>query len=440
MESSVESNATTTRDFLRQIFLDTLQEISIPRVFSQKVEYSRGVLRVEQDLYDLSSFERVLVIAIGKAAHTMLESLVVQTGPSLEGIVCSIPAVSQQPGFRYFVGGHPLPTEESIRAARTILKTVSSLNEHSLVIYLISGGASAMVEVPREEDISLEDLVETYRVLVHSGATISEINAIRKHLSAVKGGRLAQAAFPAGQVSIMVSDVPEHSLDALASGPTMPDSSTEAYCYRIAEAYRLRDELPEKVREIFDERALEETPKPDDAAFVNSRWWPILSSASAAHAAAALLSRHGFAVEIDHTPDDWPYDRAADYLLRRLRELRAKKTRVALVSAGEITVSVPSSGGRGGRNQHFALHCAQQIAGEPVAVLSAGTDGIDGNSPVAGAVVDGTTVSRAQQLGMNVEQTLSAFDSFSLFEKLGDAVVTGPTGNNVRDLRILIAY
>lgn len=440
MESSVESNAKTTRDFLRQIFLNTLQEIRIPPLFSQKVEYSRGVLRVEQDLYDLTSFERVLVIAMGKAAHTMLESLMVQTGPSLEGIVCSIPAVSQQPGFRYFVGGHPLPTEESMRAARTILKTVSSLNEHSLVIYLISGGASAMVEVPREEEISLEDLVETYRVLVHSGATISEINAIRKHLSAVKGGRLAQAAFPAGQVSIMVSDVPERSLDALASGPTMPDSSTEADCYRIAEDYRLHDQLPEKVREIFDKRALEETPKPDDAAFVNSRWWPILSSASAAQAAAALLSRHGFAVEINNTPDDWPYDRAADYLLHRLRELRAKKARVALVSAGEITVSVPSSGGAGGRNQHFALHCAQQIAGENIAVLSGGTDGVDGNSPAAGAVVDGTTIIRAREAGLNAQQALERFDSFSLFETLGNAIVTGPTGNNVRDLRILLAY
>ena len=440
MELSENVTPENMRGFLGRVFIDTVAEISIPRVFGNKIECSRGVLRVERDLYDLSSFERVLVIAMGKAAHTMVESLVAQTGPRLEGIVCSVPVGSQQPGFRYFVGGHPLPTEESIRAARTILKSVSSLNEHSLVIYLISGGASAMVELPREEEISLDDLIETYRVLVHSGATIAEINAIRKHLSAVKGGRLAQAAFPARQVSLMVSDVPQHSLDALASGPTMPDSSTEADCYRIAENYGLYAKLPESVHTIFEQRALEETPKADDPAFVDSRWWPILSSASAAQAAAALLLKHGFAVEIDNTPDDWPFDRASQYLLRRLAELREKTTRVALVSAGEITVSVPNSGGQGGRNQHFALHCAQQIAGERVAVLSAGTDGIDGNSPAAGAAVDGTTVSRAQEVGMNVEQALSAFDSFSLFEKLGDAVLTGPTGNNVRDLRILIAY
>jgi hydroxypyruvate reductase len=440
MESDSDTASQSMRDLARQVFLDTLREISIPRIFGKKVEYSRGVLRVEQDLYDLSSFERVLVIAIGKAAHSMTESLIAQTGPMLQGIVCSEPAESHQPGFRYFCGGHPLPNEESLRAANAILKTVSSLNEHSLVIYLISGGASAMVELPREEDISLADLIETYRALVHSGATIGEINAIRKHLSAIKGGRLAQAAFPARQVSIMVSDVPERSLDALASGPTMPDSSTGADCYRIADAYGLLSSLPENVRRIVEERALAETPKADDPAFVNSRWWPILSSASAAQTAAELIAKHGFAVEIDNTPDDWPFDRAAEYLLGRLREMRMKSARVALVSAGEITVTVPNSGGAGGRNQHFALHCAQQIAGENITVLSAGTDGIDGNSTAAGAVADGTTVDRARQAGLGVKQVLESFDSFSFFERLGDSVTTGPTGNNVRDLRVLFAY
>ena len=439
MEFGAVVTSEQMREFLRRVFLDTLHEISIPRVFSQRVEYSRGVLRVEQDLYDLSSFERVLVIAIGKAAHTMLESLVAQTGP-LQGIVCSVATDAHQPGFRYFTGEHPLPTDESILGAKAILKAVSSLNEHSLVIYLISGGASAMVEVPCDEEISLDDVVETYRVLVHSGATISEINAIRKHLSAIKGGRLAQAACPARQVSIMVSDVPEHSLDALASGPTMPDSTTEADCYRIAETYGLDAKLPDSVRKVFDERALEETPKADDPAFVNSRWWPILSSASAVLAAADSLAKHGFTVVIDNTPDDWSFEPAAEYLVRRIRVLRENTARGALVSAGEVTVRIPDTGGAGGRNQHFALHCAQQIAGENITVLSAGTDGIDGNSPAAGVVVDGTTIARAHKVGLAPEQALKSFDSFPLFEKLGDAILTGPTGNNVRDLRILIAY
>ena len=429
------------RDLARQIFLDTLKEIAIPRIFSKKVEYSRGVLRVEQDLYDLSLYSRVQVISMGKAAHAMLEALIAQTGPTLQGIVvCSHSPQAQQPGFRYFLGGHPLPTEESLRAAKAILKYASGANESTLVIYLISGGASAMVEAPCNEEISLEDLVETYRVLVHSGATIAEVNAIRKHLSAVKGGRLAQGAYPAQQVSIMISDVPENSLDALASGPTMPDSTTEENCYRIAAAHGLISQFPESVRSLFEQRALEPTAKADDPAFVRSRWWPVLSSASAAQTAAALLSSHGLAVEIDNAPDDWPCERAAEYLLGRVRELRKGVSRAALVSTGEITVKVHGNRGIGGRNQHFALQCAGAIAGEDIVVMSAGTDGIDGNSIAAGAVVDGTTIARATDLGMDPAAALRGFDSFSLFEKLGDAVITGPTGNNVRDLRILLAY
>jgi glycerate 2-kinase len=234
-----------------------------------------------------------------------------------------------------------------------------------------------------------------------------------------------------------VSDVPENSLDSLASGPTMPDSSTEADCYRIAEKYKLVAQFPPVVREMFESKQLEETPKADEAAFVRARWWPILSSAAAEKAAAEAASRAGFAVEIDHSCDDWEYTKAADYLLNRLRELRKGVSRACLISGGEVTVSVPPSCGTGGRNQHFALYCAEKIAGEDICVLSAGTDGVDGNSPAAGAVVDGTTVARA---GGTLTPALQRFDAFPLFDKLGDAIVTGPTGNNVRDLRVLVAY
>lgn len=441
MNADAGSGSTPMRKLAREIFLDTLREISIPRVLAKTVEYSRGVLRVEQDLYDLTSYARVLVIAMGKAAHTMLSSLLAQTGPQLEGIVvCPHPPEFQHPGFRYFIAGHPLPNEESIRAARAILKYVSDLDERTLVVYLISGGASALVEVPSDDEISVDDLIETYRVLVHSSAPITEINAIRKHLSAIKGGHLAQRACPARQVSIMVSDVPENTLEALASGPTMPDSSTSADCYRIADRHSLAAQFPKSVRRIFLERALEETPKSDDQAFVNSRWWPILSSGAAAKTAAALLAQHGFAAEIDNAPDDWTCRRAADYLLSRIRELRKGTSPVALISAGEITLKVPAGAGVGGRNQHFVLHCAQQIAGTNVCVLSAGTDGIDGDSPAAGGVADGTTLERARSVGLDPETELQKFNAFQVFERLGDAIITGPTGNNVRDLRLLLAW
>ena len=425
------------REQVRGVFLYALGEIGIDKAFKRNVEYSRGVLRIGHDLMPVASYGRVTVIAIGKAAQPMAQALNAEMGPQAGIIAAPNPPEVMLPGFTYFIGGHPLPNAESVKAARTILRTLEGRKENDLVIYLLSGGGSALVEAPLDQDISLDDLIATYRVLVHSGGTIAEINAIRKHLSALKGGRLARAAYPAQQVSIMVSDVPENALDSLASGPTMPDSSTEADCYRIAEKYKMSAQFPPVVREMFESKHFEETPKADDAAFVRARWWPILSSAAAEKAAAEAASRAGFAVEIDHSCDDWEYTKAADYLLNRLRELRKGVSRVCLISGGEVTVLVPPNPGTGGRNQHFALYCAENIAGEDVCVLSAGTDGVDGNSPAAGAVVDGTTLARA---GAGFEKALKGFDAFPLFEKLGDAVVTGPTGNNVRDLRVLVAY
>jgi glycerate 2-kinase len=428
------------RDAARQIFQQALGGATIDKAFQRHVECERGVLRIREDLYPLHSYARVLVVSIGKAGHTMVEALESRVGSSLEGIVASsVAPATQVRGFRYFLGGHPTPNAESMRAAEAILKAVSAQNAASLVIFLLSGGGSSIAEKPLDDEITLEDLIATYRVLVHSGAPIAEINALRKHLSAVKGGRLAQAAYPAQQVSLMVSDVPDNTPDALASGPTMGDSTSVEDCYAIAAKYGMVEQLPESVGELFRGRALEETPKSDDPVFSRSRWWPVLSNKMAAEEAAGVAAGLGFAVELDHGCDDWDYERAAEYLVDRVRELRKNVSRVCLISGGEVTVKV-TNGGTGGRNQQFALACAKKIKGENVTVLSAGTDGVDGNSAAAGAVVDGTTLERAKARGLDVAEALARFDAYPLFQALGDAVMTGPTGNNLRDLRILLAY
>jgi hydroxypyruvate reductase len=324
-------------------------------------------------------------------------------------------------------------------AANAMLRGLQSLPASALVIFLISGGGSSIVEQPIDGEISLDDLIVTYRALVHSGAPIAEINAVRKHLSAVKGGRLAHAAFPAQQVSLLISDVPDNTPDALASGPTMPDSTSVEDCYRIAQRYELLQQFPQSTRELFERHALEETPKSDDPAFQRARWWTLLSNQTASEEAGAAAERAGFIVHVDNSCDDWDYERAADFLLRRLRELRKQFSPVCLISGGEVTVKV-ANGGVGGRNQQFALACAQKIAGEDITVLSAGTDGIDGNSPTAGAVVDGSTLERALARGLNTRAALEKFDAYPFFKAIGDTVETGPTGNNLRDLRILLAY
>ena len=427
------------REAARDIFVSALKNASIEKAFAQHVHCERGVLRICEDLHDLDAYSRVFVVSIGKAAHTMALALEAQLGSRLEGIVASsVAPASQVRGFRYFCGGHPTPNAESIQAAGAILKSLDSLNAASLVIFMLSGGGSSIVEKPVDDEITLPDLVATYRTLVHSGAPIAEINAIRKHLSAVKGGRLARAAYPARQVSILVSDVPDATPDALASGPTMPDSTSLQDCERIAAKYGLTEQFPKPVGDLFRQHALEETPKSDDPAFVHARWWTVLSNKVAVEEAAVAATQQGFAVEVDNSCDDWDYEKAADYLVNRVRELRRSVSRVCLISGGEVTVSV-RNGGTGGRNQQFALACAEKIAGEDITILSAGTDGIDGNSLAAGAVVDGSTLERAGGVEA-LRRALAGFDAYPLLEGLGDAVVTGPTGNNLRDLRVLLAY
>jgi hydroxypyruvate reductase len=425
------------KQIARHIFDHALRESTIQQAFARHLHCERSVLRICDDLYDLNAYGRVFVIAIGKAAHTMLIALHEIAGTRFEGIVASsVEPEFQIRGFRYFHGGHPVPNAESIRAADAMLKSLNAQTESSLVIYLISGGGSAAAEKPIDNEISLDDLIAAYRVLVHSGAPIAEINAIRKHLSSIKGGRLAQAAYPATQVSILVSDVPDNTPDSLASGPTLPDSTTAEDCYTLAAKYKMQ--FPPSVQELFERRALDETPKSDDPAFVRARWWIVLSNAALLKAAAEEGWRQGFMVEIDNDCDDWDYAKAADYLLQRLRDLRQKHERVCLLSGGEVTVHV-ENGGAGGRNQQFALYCAERIAGDNVCILSAGSDGIDGNSPAAGAIVDGTTLGRAKARRLDASKHLAGFNAYPFFEALGDAIVIGPTGNNLRDLRILLA-
>jgi glycerate 2-kinase len=441
LDANREKLAIEMRVTARHLFEHALAESGIDRAFERHVVCERGVLRVCEDLYDLHSYNRVFAVAIGKAGHTLVNALQMQAGDQFEGIVASsVEPSAQRRGFRYFLGGHPTPTQESIRAAEAILKSLSAQTASSLVIFMLSGGGSSIAEKPIDDEISLQDLISTYRVLVHSGAPIAEINAIRKHLSAIKGGRLAQAAYPAQQVSILVSDVPDNMLDALASGPTMADSTSVEDCHRIAAKYGLIEQFPEPVRELFQRHALEETPKSDDPAFLRSRWWTVLSNASLIEACKLEAERHGFMVVVDNSCDDWDYARAADFLLGRLRELRKNSQRVCLISGGEVTVKVTHHGGSGGRNQQFALACAQKIIGEKFTVLSAGTDGIDGNSPAAGAIADGTTIERSRARGLDAQVHLSRFNACPFFEALRDTIVTGPTGNNLRDLRVLLAY
>jgi hydroxypyruvate reductase len=430
---------------LRTVFQETLGAIDVREVFAQVVSCEDGWLRIADLHYRLADFHRVIVIAIGKAAvpsaevvltrlavgNTPLEAIVV--GP---GEMCGHPCPVDR-----WQGSHPVPDATARDAAHRIVHLLKTTNAQDLVIFLISGGASAMVELPLDESTTVEETAAFYRALLYSRLSIAEMNTLRKHLSAVKGGRLAELATDATKCTLLISDVPDGMADVIGSGPTLPDSSTREQCWELIRRPELLNRLPDRVRTLLESADLAETPKQTAACFHNAESRIVLSTATMLASAAQWCERRGFHVVIDNSCDDWDYRAAADYLLKRLRNLSIEHPRVCLLSGGEVLVGVGREPGTGGRNQQFALYCATRLAeiSAEVAVLSAGTDGVDGNSPAAGAVVDGTTVERAVRAGLSVEEALEKFDAYPLLGRLSDAIVTGPTGNNVRDLRILIA-
>jgi hydroxypyruvate reductase len=464
-----------------EIFTGALNACNIASAFDRRVSFEGNTLRrllpdgSGPDTINLASYKRIFVIALGKAAGPMLEVLLdrMKRRQGLRGICCTkyLPK-SRNWRFRYFEGGHPLPNEDSFAAARAALAMLKKAKKDTLIFFLISGGGSAMFDLPLDPQIGLGDTAVFNEALLASGAPINEINTLRKHFSAVKGGRLAMAAPEAAKVSLLLPDVPLRSLDALSSGPTSPDHSTVEEVRAILAKYELGPKLPASIRSFFEREDLPESPgnkswRPgflprmpwgeaaqarrvtaaavmtgEHEAFRDSVFELLLSSHDLVESARALAQKAGYFVAVDNSCDDWDYADAARYLLERFHHLRTAHPRFCLISGGEVTVTMDRIPGAGGRNQQFALACALELAqypGELLTVLSAGSDGIDGNTQTAGAVADPTTVTRARAFGFDPEEGLRAFNACPLFTALGDAVVTGPTGHNLRDLRVLLA-
>jgi glycerate 2-kinase len=460
------------------IFTGALQACNIGSAFDRRLRFEGNTLqRLMPDgsgpaTIDLSTYKRIFVIALGKAAGPMLEILLdrMKRRKGLRGVCCTnqLP-LKRNWRFRYFEGGHPLPNEDSFAAARVALALLRKARKDTLVFFLISGGGSAMFDLPIDPHITLEDTVAFHQLLIGSGAPINEINTLRKHFSAVKGGRLAMAAPEAAKVSLLLPDVPLRSLDALSSGPSSPDHSTVAEVRELLAKYGLSAKLPASIRRFFEREDLPESPgnkawhpsflprmpwadtrhvtaaaslTGEETAFRDSVYEILLSSHDLVENARTLARKTGYHVVVDNSCDDWDYADAARYLLERFHTFRAKHGRFCLISVGEVTVTLTRAPGAGGRNQQFALACALDLAKHPaerLAVLSAGSDGIDGNTRSAGAIADPTTVARARAFGFNPEQSLAEFNACPLFTSIGDSVATGPTGHNLRDLRLLIS-
>jgi glycerate 2-kinase len=428
----------------QRIFNETLAAIDIPATVERKLDLRTSRVHVGGAEIDLREFSELVAIAFGKAAFAMADGLTGILAPdfSVEGILVVPAALSGElPGWTTFIGGHPVPTEQSFAAGRAILDRLARCHEHTLIFFLISGGGSAMVEQPLDPSITLEDFQMLHSALVTCGAPIEEINTVRKHLSATKGGRLAAAAPRSMKLTLGVSDVPEGHESALASGPTLPDPTTVRDAERIAQQYGLLAKLPPPLKKMFERHELRETPKKNDPALARAHFALLLGAHDLTHSAHRACEAVGHVCLADIEANNWPIEKAADHLLALL-EVQKKINPgrlVAVIADGEVSSPVTGDG-IGGRNSAFVLACVPKIAGKKIAVLSAGTDGIDGNSPAAGAVADGETLSRASAAGLDVTDFLRRSDAYTFFDRLGDTIITGPTGNNLRDLRVLLTH
>jgi hydroxypyruvate reductase len=436
----------TLRTHADEIFQAAVRAVDAEQCVRSFVARDGDVLDIDGQPYDLADFEAVYVIGAGKASPRMAVPLVELLGDRLTaGIINTKYEHAEDLGkVEVIECGHPVPDEAGVAGTDRILEMVNSADEKALVICLLSGGGSAILPAP-VDGCSLGDKQETTRILLECGANIVELNAIRKHLSKVKGGGLARAAFPATVAALMLSDVIGDPVDVIASGPTVPDTSTFDTCREIFEKYEIFDQLPESVQNRM--RAglagdVPDTPKPGDEALAHVQNLVVGSNGLAVTAAVAKAKSLGYntlklttrlegeAREIAHV-----HTAIAKEILSTGEPIEAP---ACVIVGGETTVTVRGSG-KGGRNQEMALAAAIQLKGwGPAVFFSGGTDGTDGPTDAAGAVADGETIVRAEAQGLSAIAYLKDNDAYHFFKPLDDLVMTGPTGTNVADVAMVL--
>ncbi|HEX8131559.1 MAG TPA: DUF4147 domain-containing protein [Pyrinomonadaceae bacterium] len=437
----------------RSIFDATLARMDARAATHSALRFTNGRLTILDAVFDLNSQPLAIYsIAFGKAAAAMASALDEVPGGALAGGVVSAPpsSVVLSERWRVFAGGHPLPNEASLEAARAAFALLreADAEPHALVIFLISGGGSAMLEWPRDESITLAELRAANSALVSCGAGINEINAVRRAFSSVKGGGLSARAPRAAQISLIISDTKQDEPHNVASGATYAFSHESLDPSEIINRYGLDARLPASIL-----RAVRQ-PRPfhteTERAAALRRHHVLLNNERAVTHAAEVAAALGFTVEIARDISEQGVAEGAALLVSRLFDLRRREgwRPVCLISGGEFSCPVRGAG-VGGRNAETVLRCAFEIeahrarpssaAATRVVALSAGTDGVDGNSPAAGATCDDTTLARARARSLDPQKFLEASDAHTLFHALGEAITTGATGTNVRDLRILLA-
>lgn len=415
-------------------------------IIKSKVRLENSILHVNSHTFDLKKFKHVYVIGGGKASGSMAEALEMVLGKKITSGFVNVPKENkhQTSIVKLHRASHPIPDGSGVEGTRKMLEIAEKASENDLIICLISGGGSSLMPMPRGE-ITIADKRQITEDLLKCGATINEVNTVRKHISEFKGGWLAKKAYPATILNLILSDVLGDPLDFIASGPTVPDSTTFSDAIRVLRKYGLWDKAPESVRKVLSEGEkglIPETPKVGDEAFKKVSNIVIGNNRAASVTALETLKSEGLNTLLLTSFLEGEARQAGTILASLAREVVFSGNPVqrpaGIVAGGETTVTVTGKG-KGGRNQEIALAASLKISGlHGVVIASLSTDGVDGPTDAAGAIADGTTISRAEALGLNAEEFLADNNSYNFFFKLGDLIYTGPTGTNVNDVSVVI--
>jgi glycerate 2-kinase len=425
-----------------------LEAVNPTNAIKRQVSLSDDTLRIGQRIYNLTRYRHIYVIGGGKAGSSMAQAIEDILGGRVTAGLVSVKYGygAETEIIRLNEAGHPIPDAAGMAGTKQMAELARKATSEDLIICLISGGGSALMTLP-VEGINLADVKSLTDTLLRCGATINEINAVRKHLSQIKGGNLARLVYPAEIVSLILSDVVGNPLDVIASGPTVPDPTTFADAYGIIEKYGLLEELLRPIVERLQrgkEGLIAETPKEGDEVFTQTYNLLIASNEFAAEAATTRAEELGFHSLLLSTFVEGEAREVAKVFAAIAKEIlhsgRPVPRPACVVAGGETTVTVRGNG-LGGRNQEMALSAALGIAGlEDVMIIPLATDGTDGPTDAAGAIADGSTLRRAQEAGLSATQYLANNDSYHFFQQLGDLLITGPTNTNVNDLTFTFVF
>jgi glycerate 2-kinase len=426
----------TSNDVLKALE-EALKTASPRSILRKKLKLRSEKLIVDSIKLDLRKFDRLIVIGGGKAAASMATELETLLGERITSGVVNIPDYLKVPDrkrrIEFHRATHPVPSEKGINGVKAMLKLVGEPSKKDLIICLITGGGSALLPMPIK-GLKLSDEKAATNLLLKSGAPIEEINCVRKHLSAIKGGRLAEKLYPARVITMIISDVVGDKLDEIASGPTVPDPTTYSDVTRILKSYEIWKKMPKRVRELVEDGE-NDTPKPGSKVFASISNVLVGTNEQSCFAALNSLKKSGYNARILSTHIQGEAREVGRLYAGILRDM---KPHSAIVAGGETTVTITGAAGKGGRNQELAMSTAIGIADlESAVVASMGTDGVDGPTDAAGALADSTSTQRAEKKGLDARELLHEHSSYNFFNELGDLIVTGPTGTNVNDITIL---